>query len=381
MSTSKDDVDYATLLTAVPAFFAVFSSTIVFTPKDAFLTRLSAVVALFAINYPIYLLVDALAPTKAFESALSVVVWCACASAGELVLISRVTPEDLTEGKEGASTVTLLYRASCLYFNMRRVGTKWEVKDLSYSNPESRLGFLAHKALVMGSVMLVVDALASAPPPEPHLVTKDKETLWNFGQLSGEDVIFRSITVTVMWIMSYLINYLILSSGAVFSVALGLSEPKSCPRPHNGPFSSLTSVRGLWSTFWHQILRKTLTGWGNAIADDVLCLRRGTLVSRYTRLFLAFFISGALHHVMDLVPGLPHHEFVSVVFFSLQALGIMVEDAVQAATKNWGIPHKVKSVIGFVWLWAFLWWTTPRWLYETMRNPLTGHPLPFSFFS
>lgn len=123
-----------------------------------------------------------------------------------------------------------------------------------------------------------------------------------------------------------------------------------------------------------------MTGWSDAISDNVLGLRRGTLVSRYTRLFLAFLISGALHHVMDVIWGVPHHEAVSVVFFSMQALGIMFEDAIQALTKTWGIPPKVKSAIGFLWLWAFFWWTTPRWFYGTIRSPLAGSPLPFSLF-
>lgn len=236
----------ASLFTAVSAFFAVFSGTIVFTPKDAFLTRLSAVVCLFAIQYPIYIILSDSFPTKAMEAAYMTGLWVAWASAGELVLISRASREDLTEGAERVGTITLLYRASCLYFNLRRAGTKWEIKDLGYIKPRSRLGFLAYKSCTIGLCLLVLDGMTSAPPPEPHLVSKDKQTLWDFGKLSSEDVVFRLIVVISMWVSGFLCNYLVINTGAFAAVALGLSKPEVCPRAHNGPFSSLTSVRSFW---------------------------------------------------------------------------------------------------------------------------------------
>ena len=92
------------------------------------------------------------------------------------------------------------------------------------------------------------------------------------------------------------------------------------------------------------------------------------------RLFLAFFISGALHHAMDITWG-NDKELLSIVFFSMQALGIMMEDAVQAATKSWPIPGRVRSVVGFLWLWAFMWWTAPRWFYGNIRHPEANRPI------
>lgn len=238
--------DYGSLLAAVASFFAIFSGTIVFTPKDAFLARLSAVVSLFAINYPIYLLLLDLLPTATMQASYLTLLWCACVSAGELILISRASREDLTDKDENVDTITLLYRSSCLYFNMRRVGTKWKIKDLGYNRLESRVSFLAYKFCTISLGLLVIDGMTLAPPPDPHLVTKDKQTLWDFGKLSSEDVIFRSVAVTLFWVSAFTCNYVVLSIPAFASVALGLSEPKAWPRVHNGPFSSLTSIRGFW---------------------------------------------------------------------------------------------------------------------------------------
>lgn len=238
--------DHAALLTAVLAFFTVFSGTIVFTPKDAFLTRLSAVVSLFAINYPIYILLPDFLPTTTMQASYLVLLWCACASAGELILISRASSEDLTDKDERVGATTLLYRASCLYFNMRRIGTKWEIKNLGYNKTNSRVGFLAYKFCTISLGLLVIDGLTSAPPPEPHLVSKDKQTVWDFGKLSSEDVVFRLIVVTSMWFSAFTCNYLVINTAAFVTVALGLSKPEAWPPAHNGPFSSLTSIRNFW---------------------------------------------------------------------------------------------------------------------------------------
>lgn len=244
MSSLREE--YVKFFASAAAFLTVFSGTIVFTPKDAFLTRLSAVVALFAINWAVYLSMSVLLPTTAMVGALTTVLWCACLSAGEVIFISRAAPEDLTKGNKKVGTIRLLYRAVCLYFNFRRAGTKWEIRDLSYNCPRSRAGFLAYKLCCMAIAFLVIDVTASAPPPESHMVTTDKQTMWNFGVLNSEDVVFRLLATTMMWVTGYAYKYLINTSGAAISVGLGLSKPEAWPRLFNAPFSSLTSVRGFW---------------------------------------------------------------------------------------------------------------------------------------
>ena len=131
-------------------------------------------------------------------------------------------------------------------------------------------------------------------------------------------------------------------------------------------------------TFWHQLLRKALTGWTDLAADRVLRLRRGTLLSRYVRLFLAFFMSGVLHIFMDRAFELGSGDLASVIFFSLQALAIMVEDAVQAATAGLDVPGPVRRLVGYIWVVAFLWWSTPRWFYPGARAVDPGNMAPWS---
>jgi hypothetical protein len=122
------------------------------------------------------------------------------------------------------------------------------------------------------------------------------------------------------------------------------------------------------------------------ITHDVLRLPAKGLVPRYTKIVLAFFISGVGHTLVDKVcHGLTFAESQSIRFFTTQALGIMVEDAVQEiwrrcfgsgksdsskGTATW------KRVVGFVWLWAFMAWTMPSWVWVPISKRTAGEDTP-----
>jgi len=125
-------------------------------------------------------------------------------------------------------------------------------------------------------------------------------------------------------------------------------------------------------------MRKNITAWGDFVSDRVLRLRRGTLTSRYTRIFLAFFFSGVMHIIGDRAFAIPYRAGGAVPFFCLQPLGIMLEDGVQAATRGWGIPGPVRRLVGYVWVVGFLWWSTPTWFYPIAQVGDTTEIVPFS---
>lgn len=134
-------------------------------------------------------------------------------------------------------------------------------------------------------------------------------------------------------------------------------------------------------TFWHQCLRQGLNGHADVIADSVLKIPRATLLSRYTRLFLAFLISGLIHHSSDLAMGIPRAEAGSLVLFLLQPLGIMLEDAIQTLTRRFPTSRsldQVRRVVGYVWVVVFLSWSTPKWFYPQQRLGIDpANLLPF----
>ena len=134
-------------------------------------------------------------------------------------------------------------------------------------------------------------------------------------------------------------------------------------------------------TFWHQCLRRGLNGHADVIADSFLQIRRASLLSRYTRLFLAFLISGLIHHSSDLAMGIPRAEAGSLVLFLLQPLGIMLEDAIQTLTRRVPTSRSLdwaRRVIGYVWVVIFLAWSTPKWFYPQQRLGIDpANLLPF----
>jgi Membrane bound O-acyl transferase family len=120
------------------------------------------------------------------------------------------------------------------------------------------------------------------------------------------------------------------------------------------------------------------------LASDVLRARRGTLIARYLTLFLTFFVSGLLHLMADLTRGTSWQASGALSSFYTHAAGIMLEDVVQAllplaAAHGWS--SKYRKAVGYVWVLAFLLWSTSMWQYPSLSVD-TGLPmdalLPFS---
>ena len=133
-------------------------------------------------------------------------------------------------------------------------------------------------------------------------------------------------------------------------------------------------------------MRKKLTKPARYITFHVLNLSRPSatnsrlsrLVARYTELFFVFLISGTLHHIVEVAQGLAWSESGAISFFTMMAVGILVEDGVQWVVydvllgegkrgKWWG------RAIGYVWVLGFFTYATPFWAYPSLRKN-TGGP-------
>ena len=116
-----------------------------------------------------------------------------------------------------------------------------------------------------------------------------------------------------------------------------------------------------------------------------LHLPKHTLLNRYGRILISFFVSGLIHIGSDW--GMTTHpsESGAMRFFMTEALGIMLEDAFQAAYYSLSgkqsqsqVPtwHKV---VGFLWLAVFQFWASPVWLYPQVRHIRFGVDVLFPF--
>jgi len=135
------------------------------------------------------------------------------------------------------------------------------------------------------------------------------------------------------------------------------------------------------------MLRNMLSDPATIITHKVLRLPARGIVQRYTKIVLSFLVSGLVHTAVDLVNGLTFAESHSIRFFTTQALGIMIEDGVQwiwnrsfgrgNTANRGGATARWKRVVGFIWLWAFMAWTIPSWMYALIgkRTGLEEAPL------
>lgn len=137
------------------------------------------------------------------------------------------------------------------------------------------------------------------------------------------------------------------------------------------------------------MFRQPFSSIGNFLVEDIFCLTNHRLILRYSKILATFFVSGLLHLVADLALGMSLSESGSVRFFCTQALGIAIEDSVQAIFRAvCGGKGRMSTQrqawarsIGYVWVGAFLAWSTPVWVYPAIRMNKGGADdriLPFS---
>lgn len=136
-------------------------------------------------------------------------------------------------------------------------------------------------------------------------------------------------------------------------------------------------------TFWHQHFRTTLEGLSGALTHSILQFPKSGLSTRYTKLLLAFIISGCMHVGHD-VGGAVEARGGAMRFFCTQYVGVVIEDAVQALSRRGG-PGKGgderskgeegkgnrgqawwKRWVGRVWVATFLVWSTPTFQYPVL---------------
>lgn len=138
-------------------------------------------------------------------------------------------------------------------------------------------------------------------------------------------------------------------------------------------------------------MRQRLTSLAHYVTHHTLRLSKGTLPARYISLLITFAVSGIFHALADVGTGLTWSESGSVSFFVTQALGIMVEDGVQAVYHSWrdkeaggaltGTERLLTRYVGYFWVAVWMCWSGPDWFYPKLRHQTGGEwdkLLPFS---
>lgn len=112
---------------------------------------------------------------------------------------------------------------------------------------------------------------------------------------------------------------------AFTSVALGICEPWQWP-PLMSRLRDAWSVRQMWSSVYHQTMRKIVSQPAIRITR-LLKLRKGGFASRYMQLWISFGASCLIHQFQMF--NVTRKAMGESVFFMSQPLAIMFEDFVQ----------------------------------------------------
>lgn len=120
------------------------------------------------------------------------------------------------------------------------------------------------------------------------------------------------------------------------------------------------------------MLRSFLTGHADLLVSKTLpFLPRHSAAYRHTRLAAAFLMSGLIHWRADQAQGVPNAENGALVFFSLHAAFIVLEDYFGPVFVKL-LPRRVRHIMGYLWVLAFFAWSSPVYMYPGMRLGLDG---------
>lgn len=231
-------------------FLAFFVTRVLLTPtpQQAISKRIVGVLLLTALTYTMESTIVPLCTTLSrphWAVTAACLLWVQLLSASEILLVSQVSTAQLSPSR---SSLINAKSAIGLLWNMRRIGTRWQVKNVPSSKNlenQSRPTFISRRLATTILAYLFVDTIASLPPPEPTLIQPDKAALFPPRGLGVDDTIFRTVMTFSYFLTTAILNLFMTNVGAIFAVLSGLSTPVDCP-PLYGSFSEAYSVRRFW---------------------------------------------------------------------------------------------------------------------------------------
>ncbi|OTB04086.1 hypothetical protein M426DRAFT_321179 [Hypoxylon sp. CI-4A] len=267
--------------------------------------------------------------------------------------------------------------AAALMFNTRGIRWNYEITNIQPKPRMSRQQFLLWqtvdfiKLVLMSDLLLQLSERLFWTPVDGIPKHADSKNL----TISHPEWYWSFLKVLAFACGPYFFVNLQYVAASIVAVGLNLSKAEDWP-PYFGNVSEVTTVRHFWGSFWHQTLRRTLTK-VNGFIVDFLSIHRGTNISSYIQIWLAFTISGFMHAQSMLL--LPHPSNITfaertagvMAFFLWQAAAITTEDFVQWL---WGklsgdleVNPWARRFIGYTWVISTFWVSLP-WAADVMMR-------------
>ncbi|KAL4902146.1 membrane bound O-acyl transferase family-domain-containing protein [Aspergillus multicolor] len=271
--------------------------------------------------------------------------------------------------------------AIMLPYNYRRIGTPWQISRLPIftfpSIPTSRLYFYLYSIAELTIAMALINAL-TLPPDNTNLLlalkklnTSKSVLLLPLRVLTGQSP-FYYLWLQARFTLSFgIITRAAISAsytaGALVAVSLG-AKPAEWP-PIAGSLGQAWTLQRLWGYSWHQTLRRPLSATATFLSS-LLGFKPTSPGAHWIRVIFAFVGSGIVHAACDMGFGIPFERSGGVAYFSLQILGLVLESVFQNMIARFGLSANglFARVVGYIWVCAFLLWSTPVWINPILVN-------------
>ncbi|EWG55298.1 hypothetical protein FVEG_13320 [Fusarium verticillioides 7600] len=340
------------------------TATLGFTTKDQARIRRAASTLIFLLTFIGDRTVSSVSDNASIRCLLVTFSWVQAFNGNSLLCLSKAeyktlkeegqqntTPKSVLIGSDASgdgSYISHFTWALAMQWNLRRIKTSrparntppFSSKDPSYIPSRGR--FLATRVGVIVASIAYMSIIGLQPEPTRDSLSGNKARFFSrLNDVTLYELLQRAI-LTVTWLSGIgTTSEICYNVIAVVLVGLGLSEPVMWPSWF-GSFTEAYSVRRWWGISWHQTWRCFLTDHADWVVYNLLHLPKDSPITRYAKNLVVFYLSGLIHLAPDLTIGMPLKESSAIMFFTFQAVGIMIEDLVQSFNDRIGL---VKSSI------------------------------------
>lgn len=202
--------------------------------------------------------------------------------------------------------------------------------------------------------------------------------------ITEHEVRMRAVFVS-LWVIAVVTKldaaHTVLSLIAV--TIIRLDQPCEWP-PLFGSFYDVWNIRRFWGTFWHQISLRAYQNYAQVFVRNVCFLRPGSWEEKVGKIFVIFLLSGVIHAMSSWGLGDRCSWPLDIWWFCTNFIGGGLEAAVEKALRLFAnclgkddlYKFLIRSVwiklLGFLWVYLFLFWSIPKWQYAKMHCILQG---------
>ncbi|KAK0625473.1 hypothetical protein B0T17DRAFT_640280 [Bombardia bombarda] len=194
-------------------------------------------------------------------------------------------------------------------------------------------------------------------------------------KIKPRELLFRlALLLTHQW-TTWSVLTLSHSALALLFVGLNVDQPQEWPPLFGNPAAHAYTLRGYWSRFWHRLTYPTYTGYAQLLADNILRLRRGSIVYGLWMAVFVFAVSGMTHTASLVLVGFRCGYWEDLGWYLMNLGGIIVEDVVVwgagAVVSAAGLEGRFRGkkvrwagkMFGFFWVFGFQFWSLPKMAY------------------